>query len=132
MCFSRISHESRPTLSFALARREQLAGIVLLFQANPDFKHFSEGLAHQGFKEFLETLRWETMRYSGQVVAVHGDTHWSRIDQPMRDSKGKSVGNFTRVETFGYPLMGWTRGIVDTDAPTLFRFETHPWPPRAQ
>ena len=118
--------------SFALARREQLAGIVLLFQANPDFKHFSEGLAHQGFREFLETLRRETMRYSGQVVAVHGDTHWSRIDQPMSDSNGKMVANFTRVETFGYPLMGWTRGIVDTDAPTLFRFETHPWPPRAQ
>ena len=70
MCFSRISHESRPTLSFALARREQLAGIVLLFQANPDFKHFSEGLAHQGFKEFLETLRW--VRTFGDVVFIVG------------------------------------------------------------
>ena len=117
--------------NFALAQRERLAGIVLLFQANPDFKHFSEGLAHPGFREFLETLRQETLRFSGQVVAVHGDTHWSRIDQPLHDSNGKTVANFTRVETFGYPLMGWIRGIGDSDAPALFRFETHPWPPGA-
>ena len=118
--------------SFALARRERLAGIVLLFQANPGFAHFSEGLGHRGFRDFLETLRKETLGFSGQVVAVHGDTHRSRIDQPLRDANGKTIANFTRVETFGYPLMGWTRGIVDTDAPALFRFEINPWPPRAQ
>ena len=120
------------TESFALARRENLAGIVLLFQANPGFKHFSEGLPPRGFRDFLETLRQETLGFPGQVVAVHGDSHISRIDQPLRDSNGKKISNFTRVETFGYPLMGWTRGIVDTDSPTLFRFETYPWPPRAQ
>ncbi len=118
--------------SFALARREKLAGIVLLFQANPGFARFSEGLPHRGFRDFLETLRQETLGFSGQVVAVHGDSHISRIDQPLRDDNGKKIPNFTRVETFGYPLMGWTRGIVDTDSPTLFRFETYPWPPKAQ
>ena len=118
--------------SFALAQRERLAGIILLFQANPGFAHFSEGLGHRGFKDFLESLRRETLRFPGQVVAVHGDTHHSRIDQPLRDADGKTIANITRVETFGYPLMGWTRGIVDSDAPALFRFETHPWPPRAQ
>lgn len=120
------------TDSFALARREHLAGIVLMFQANPGFRNFSEGLPHRGFREFLETLRRETLRFPGQVVAVHGDSHISRIDQPLRDGNGKRIGNFTRVETHGYPQMGWTRGIVDTDSPTLFRFETHPWPPAAQ
>ena len=118
--------------SFALARREKLAGIVLLFQANPGFKHFSEGTPPRGFRDFLETLRQETLGFPGQVVAVHGDSHRSRIDQPLRDANGRAITNFTRVETFGYPLMGWTRGIVDTDSPTLFRFETYPWPPRAQ
>ncbi|MBP5998565.1 MAG: metallophosphoesterase [Azonexus sp.] len=120
------------TESFALARREKLAGIVLMFQANPGFARFSENLPHRGFRDFLETLRQETLGFSGHVVAVHGDSHISRIDQPLRDDKGKKIPNFTRVETFGYPLMGWTRGIVDTDSPTLFRFETYPWPPKAQ
>jgi hypothetical protein len=120
------------TDSFARARRDRMAGIVLLFQANPGFTHFAQGLPQRGFREFLETLRRETLGFSGRVVAVHGDTHNSRIDQPLRDGNGKTIPNFTRVETFGYPLMGWTRGIIDTGSPALFRFETHPWPPAAQ
>lgn len=118
--------------SFALARRQQLPGIVLLFQANPGFKHFAQGLPHRGYQEFLVTLREETLRFPGHVVAVHGDTHSSQIDHPIRDSAGKRLKNFTRVETFGYPLMGWTRGIIDTDSPKLFRFETYPWSIRFQ
>ena len=119
--------------SFALARREKLAGIVLLFQADPGFKHFAQGMPQRGFREFLENLRRETLDFPGQVVVVHGDTHISRIDRPLLDSNRKPVANLvTRVETFGYPLMGWTRGIIDTDSPALFRFETYPWPPPAQ
>ena len=118
--------------SFAFARREKLAGIVLLFQADPGFKRFAQGMPQRGFREFLEHLRRETLGFPGQVAVVHGDTHISRIDSPLLDSNRKPVANFTRVETFGYPLMGWTRGIIDTDSPALFRFETYPWPPPAQ
>ena len=114
--------------SFALARREKLPGIVLLFQANPGFKHLSQGLGHSGYKAFLEQLQSETEKFSGQVVAVHGDTHMSRIDHPLRDAAGAPLANFTRVETFGFPIMGWTRGTIDTGSPALFRFETHRWP----
>jgi len=116
--------------SFALARHDRLAGIVLLFQANPGFRHFSQGLAHRGYRSFLENLQRETMNFSGQVVVVHGDSHMSRIDHPLRDGHGKPLANFTRVETFGYPLMGWTWGSIDTDSPELFHFATHPWPRR--
>jgi hypothetical protein len=115
--------------NFDLARREKLAGIVLLFQADPSFRHFNQGLAHEGFRAFLEALRDETINFPGQVVAVHGDSHISRIDQPLRDRQGRPLANFVRVETFGYPFMGWTRGIIDSESPTLFRFETHPWAP---
>lgn len=117
--------------SFKLARREKLAGIVILFQADPGFTNLAMGLSHRGYRVFLETLRDETLHFPGQVVAVHGDTHISRIDKPLRDLSGKTVGNFVRVETFGYPGMGWTRGLIDTDHPALFRFETHPWPATA-
>ena len=109
-----------------------MAGIVLLFQANPGFKHFAQGLAHRGYREFLQSLYEETLNFSGQVVVVHGDTHMSRIDHPLRDAQGKKLPNFTRVETHGYPIMGWTRGIIDTNSPSLFSFETHPWPAKAQ
>jgi len=114
--------------NFILAKREKLAGIVLLFQANPGFKHFNQGLGHHGYRDFLDQLRQETAQFSGQVIAVHGDSHTSRIDHPLRDKQGHTLGNFTRVETFGYPIMGWTRGVIDTDTPSLIRFEVHSWP----
>ncbi len=117
--------------SFALAKREKLAGVVLLFQANPGFRHFSQGLGHRSYRDFLSLLRDETLAFPGQVVAVHGDTHTSRIDQPLRDTQGKTLANFTRVETHGYPLMGWTKGFIDTEQPRLFRFEAYSWPGKA-
>jgi hypothetical protein len=116
--------------SFALARREALPAIVIVMQANPGFKHFGSGLSDRGYRELLEALREEAMQFPGQIVLVHGDTHWQRIDQPLRNPvTGRRLTNFTRVETFGYPFLGWIKVHVDTDAPALFRFETYAWPP---
>ena len=89
------------------------------------------GFAHAGYRELLERVRRETLAFDGQVLFVHGDTHWQRIDQPLRHpGNGQRIANFTRVETFGYPFMGWTRIIIDDESPELFRFETQAWPPR--
>lgn len=118
--------------SFALARQKKLLGIVLLFQANPGFKHFAQGLPHQSYKDFLGALKEETANFDGKVVVVHGDTHTNRVDHPLRKKSGKRMEHFTRVETHGYPLMGWTRGIIDTGNPALFRFETYNWPVKVQ
>ena len=118
--------------SFALARHEKLAGIALLFQANPAFKRFAQEIGHRGYQDFLKLLREETMNFPGQVLVVHGDSHNSQIDHPLRDDQGKKLPNFTRVETFGYPDMGWTRGTIDTSSPTLFHFELQRWTASAQ
>lgn len=118
--------------SFALARREKKSAIVLLFQANPSFTHYAQGFPHRGYRAFLDALREETLNFPGQVVAVHGDTHISRVDQPLRDRSGRPIQNFVRVETFGYPIMGWTEGIIDSEAKNPLRFATHPWPQPAQ
>lgn len=113
--------------NFTLARRDNLAGIVLLFQANPGFKHFAQGLPHRGYRDFLQLLAEETASFPGQVLVVHGDTHHSRVDHPLRDTEGKKIKRFTRVETFGYPMMGWTQLTIDSESNHLFSFETHPW-----
>lgn len=116
--------------NFDLARREKLSAIVLLFQANPGFAHYAQGFPHRGYRDFLDALREETLNFSGQVVVVHGDSHISRIDRPLRDAAGRPIRNFVRIETFGYPVMGWTLGVIDSDAKNPLRFETHPWPER--
>lgn len=114
--------------NFALARRENLAGIVLLFQANPGFKRFAQGIPHNGYREVLTVLDQETSAFPGQVLVVHGDSHHNRIDHPLRERKGKRLKRFTRIETFGYPTMGWTQVTIDSESGKLFSFENHPWP----
>lgn len=112
---------------FAAARREQSAAIVVAMQGNPGLKHFAAGLGHSGYRQLLATLRDETLRFPGQVLLIHGDTHWQRIDHPLRDpASGKPLANFTRLESFGYPFMGWVKVIADTQTPELWRLEVHP------
>jgi hypothetical protein len=102
-------------------------------QANPGVRHDADGLAHAGHRQLLDSLRRETMAFPGQVLLIHGDTHWQRIDQPLRNPLTNSpIANFTRLETFGYPLMGWVKVIVDSEEARLFRFEVRPYGQRPE
>lgn len=114
--------------SFAIASKQGLRGAVVTMQANPGFKHDRAGLTHRAFRELLGALRDETLQFTGQVLLVHGDTHWQRIDQPLfHPQTGKRIRNFTRAETFGYPYLGWVRLTIDDASESLFRFEARPW-----
>ena len=55
-----------------------------------------------------------------------------KIDHPLLDATTKEViKNFTRVETFGYPFMGWIKATVDASDPRVFTFSPRRWnPPR--
>ncbi|MEY4644911.1 MAG: hypothetical protein RLZZ596_1742 [Pseudomonadota bacterium] len=114
--------------SFALARHKKLAGVLLVIQGNPEFEAASAGQIKPGYRHFIEQLRAETQAFAGQVVLVHGDSHLQKIDQPLLDERAQAlVANFTRVETFGYPFMGWIKGVVDLKDPKVFRFEPRRW-----
>ena len=118
------------TQSFALARAKQLAGVLIVIQANPEFEAASAGHPKRGYRDFIDQLRAETQAFAGQVVLVHGDSHHMHIDQPLLDADGrKLVENFTRVETFGSPFMGWIKGTVDASDPQVFRFDVRAWRP---
>lgn len=113
---------------FALARKDGLKGVVIAMQASPDFGHYAAGVGDAGFRALLDVLRTETMAFSGSVLLLHGDTHWQRTDHPLRRPGDTSrLQNFTRVESFGYPFMGWVQIDVheDDDAATRFRVTAH-------
>ena len=52
--------------------------------------------------------------FPGDVLLIHGDTHVYRRDQPLTDEEGGVLANFTRLETFGSPDVGWVRVVADT------------------
>lgn len=114
---------------FALAHAEKRAAIVIAMQANPGFKEYAAGFPHRGFRELLDTLRDGALSFPGQVLLLQGDTHWQRVDHPLRvPGSNRRIANFTRAESFGYPFMGWVDITVDADDPAFFRFTPHPLP----
>jgi len=114
--------------AFAHAREQRLAGVLILIQANPGFEALRSGQSQPGYDAFLAQLRQEAARFAGPVVLVHGDTHRHRIDQPLTDpASGAPMANLTRVETFGWPFLGWVQGTVDARDAQVFRFVAKPW-----
>lgn len=98
--------------AFAEAERISAKGIVLATHAN---LWSEEGFQpREGYGEIVERLETHVGNFSGPVLLIHGDTHTQRVDQPLTDSTGHAHGNFTRLETYGSPEIGWIRVVIDT------------------
>ncbi len=113
--------------SFALATRNNSKGIMLIAQANPGFELDRTDKRITGYNDFITTLETETRKFKGQVVFVHGDTHYFRIDKPLPrftdETQLPRLTNFTRVETFGSPNVHWLKAFYDPKNPNVFEFK---------
>ncbi|WP_198666117.1 hypothetical protein [Tropicimonas sp. IMCC34043] len=116
--------------SFAAAKAKGDKGVMIVIQADPGFDvpeteddDESRLPGKEGYAAFLDTLIAETEAFDGQVVLVHGDTHFFKIDKPLPDAS-HMLANFTRVQTFGSPNIHWIK--VDVDAATRDVFTFHP------
>ena len=115
--------------SFMHARAEHAAGLMVIIQADPGFdlpetETFNERTlpAYDGYTAFLDAIAAETQVFDGQVVLVHGDTHFFKIDKPLFN-QARLLRNFTRVETFGSPNLHWVKVSVDPRSRNVFSFE---------
>ena len=125
--------------TFAEARRERSAAVMLIAQANPGFDQSDPTRApvrdprtfapEDGFANFLRALREEAIAFRAPVVLVHGDSHYFRIDKPLQDAQGRRLENFTRVETQGDNAQNgnndvhWTKVTVDPRSDEVFSFQ---------
>ena len=112
--------------AFANAKRNKAPGLVIVFQADPGFdlpetEDLDESLAPSvsGYRNFITSVVAETENYAGQVLLVHGDTHFFKVDKPLY-SPTKLLPNLTRLQTFGSPLIHWVKVTVDTQNPNIF------------
>lgn len=67
-------------------------------------------------------LAEESLAFGKPVVLAVGDTHVFRVDKPLYTDGGDLVTNFTRVESFGHPLVHWVSVVVEPDSPWVFSF----------
>jgi hypothetical protein len=132
--------------TFAEAKSKNSAAVMLIFQADPgwdltdgtraptrDPKTLVENdanAAFDGYHDFLSALRDQTVAFRKPVVAVHGDSHYLRIDKPFLDASGQRLENFTRVETFGDHQengtndVNWLKVTVAPGSREVFSYQT--------
>lgn len=115
--------------AFAQAKADKAAGVVLVFQADPGFDlpetedvNERNDPDYDGYTKFLDAVVAQARAYSGQILLVHGDTHYFKVDKPLIDP-ANMVTNVTRLETFGSPHIHWVRVGVDTASRNVFSIQ---------
>lgn len=64
----------------------------------------------------------QTEQFKGQVLFVHGDTHFFKLDKPLY-SPTKLLPNLTRLQTFGSPSLHWVKVTVDPKSSHVFQVQ---------
>jgi hypothetical protein len=111
---------------FQYARRIGAKGVLIDWQADPNFnneQHLGNLHDWDAFSGYVNALQAQTEAFNGQVVLVHGDSHYFKLDKPLNSASGKVLANFTRVETFGATNNHWVSATINPRDPTLFEFE---------
>lgn len=113
--------------TFLAAKKQKTKGIVIVFQADPGFDlpetedvDESKHQSYSGYRNFMNRLESLTANFNGQVLLVHGDTHFFKIDKPLH-SHLKLLPNLTRVQTFGSPHIHWVKVTVNSDSDNVFQ-----------
>ena len=78
--------------SFQVARDSGALGVMVIIQADPGFDLPETEAVNErnqpgvdGYSDFLAQIVAETQAFAGQVVLVHGDTHFFKVDKPLLD-----------------------------------------------
>lgn len=106
--------------AFEAARAGQESGVVLAMHGNIGI---DASQPRRGYDSFVKRLQHQVATFPGPVLLIHGDSHDQRVDHPLRAADGRVLENFTRLETFGSPEIGWVRVVVDTVAGRITRYE---------
>jgi hypothetical protein len=113
--------------SFQKAKQSNARGVVLVIQGDPGFDYpeteeQDESLQPEfiGYRNFIAKVIEQTEQFKGEVLLVHGDTHFYKIDKPLY-SPTKLLPNFTRLQTFGSPSLHWVKVTVNPQSEPLFQ-----------
>ncbi len=111
---------------FAYATSVHAKGVMIVWQGDPNFnneQHLADTRSYDAFADYVKALTDDTLAFPGQVLLVHGDSHYFKMDKPLNAPSGGVLANFTRVETFGARNTHWATARIDADAPNLFTIE---------
>ena len=107
--------------AFLFARTTDAPAVCLIFHANPRWMDAVDD-EKSGFTRFLESLYKNLETYRKPVLAIHGDSHYFRVDKPLRHRQGTPyvIEHFTRAEVPGARNIHGLAITVDPDDPQVF------------
>lgn len=111
---------------FEYAKQAGALGMMIVMQANLNFnneRHIDDTRRWDAYPDYINALRDQCLAFDGQVLLVHGDTHYFHMDKPLKGPTGGVLANFTRVETFGARNTHWVQVTIDANNPNLFAIE---------
>jgi hypothetical protein len=115
--------------AFAIAETENLHGVVLAMHGDPWEENTQD--PYPEFAPLVRHLTGKVTEFSRSVLLIHGDSHTFIVDHPLRHVEtGEPLENFTRLETFGSPDIGWVRVVIDTVEGRVVAFEPRRIPSR--
>jgi hypothetical protein len=108
--------------TFARASSLSATAVVLAFHADPGFD--GSAADQMPFRVLLDAFENEAVAFDRPVLLIHGDSHHFTTDHPVRTrATDRTVGNVTRLEVPGSPLVGWVRVVVTPGPEPSFAFE---------
>jgi hypothetical protein len=108
--------------TFARATSQSATAVVVAFHADPGFDWSPADQAP--FKPLLDAFEEEAVAFGKPVLLIHGDSHHFTTDHPLKAQTTRhTIGNVTRLEVPGSPLVGWVRVVVTPGATPSFDFE---------
>ncbi len=112
--------------AFQTAHEIEAKGVVIAMHADPSFDAPLDDPERMAYDGFLFELEKQVERFGRPVLLIHGDNHEFVVDKPLkRRTTGRVLENFTRLESFGSPDVGWVSVLVDTSSAALFGFQPH-------
>ena len=87
--------------AFEEAAKPECRALALFMQANPLSETQRSEPRGTGFANLVPALRKAVQALPKPVYLFHSDSHYFRIDKPLTSSTGRTLENFTRIETFG-------------------------------
>lgn len=110
--------------AFALARDGNFDGVFLVMQADMEWDLAATAYERLGFNDTIVVLSQEVQAFKKPVLLTNGDTHYLRIDKPLRGLRSnRRLENFTRVQNFSDLDAHWLKVRVEPANPNLFVVE---------
>ena len=108
--------------AYEVAKDKKSLGIIFAFQADMFYSPDLAISASSGYKDTIDLLQEQSEKLPIPTLLLHGDSHQLKIDQPLRNGKGKLLENVYRLEVMGADQVQAVEVYVNPKGSSPFSF----------